>query len=54
MTDQEQFEEIFTTYITRQGSTELLEWMKKTDFFTAPASTRFHCACKQPHSDTSH
>ena len=46
MTDQEQFEEIFTTYITRQGSTELLEWMKKTDFFTAPASTRFHCACK--------
>ena len=20
--------------------------MKKTDFFTAPASTRFHCACK--------
>ena len=36
MTDQEQFEEIFTTYITRQGSTELLEWMKKTDFFTAP------------------
>ena len=46
MTDQEQFEEIFTTHITRQGSTELLEWMKKTDFFTAPASTRFHCACK--------
>ena len=46
MTDQEQFEEVFTTYITRQGSTELLEWMKKTDFFTAPASTRFHCACK--------
>ena len=46
MTDQEQFEEIFTTYITRAGSTELLEWMKKTDFFTAPASTRFHCACK--------
>ena len=46
MTDQEQFEEIFTTYITRQGSAELLEWMKKTDFFTAPASTRFHCACK--------
>ena len=39
MTDQEQFEEIFTTYITRQGSAELLEWMKKTDFFTAPAST---------------
>ena len=35
MTDQEQFEEIFTTYITRQGSAELLEWMKKTDFFTS-------------------
>ena len=45
MTNREQFEEIYFTHITRAGSTELLEWLKKTDFFTAPASTRFHCAC---------
>lgn len=22
-----------------------MEWLSKTDFFTAPASTKFHCAC---------
>ena len=26
----------------REGIDELIEFMKKTDFFTAPASTRFH------------
>lgn len=41
----EEFEEIYTTKITRAGSAELLEWLKTTDFFTAPASTKFHCAC---------
>ena len=43
---QEEFEAIYRTHITRAGSTELLEWLSKTDFFTAPASTRFHCACE--------
>ena len=28
--------------ITRKGSKELFEWIESTDFFTAPASTRFH------------
>lgn len=28
--------------ITREGSDKLLEWVLKTDFFTAPASTKFH------------
>lgn len=41
----EQFEEIYLQHITRSGSQELLEWLNKTDFFTAPASTKFHCAC---------
>lgn len=41
----EEFEEIYQSKITRAGSTELLEWLKTTDFFTAPASTKFHCAC---------
>ena len=30
--------------ITRQGSEELLNWIEKTDFFTAPASSKFHNA----------
>ena len=36
------FEEIFRTHIKREGATELLRWLKSTDFFTAPGSTRFH------------
>jgi len=36
------FEEIYTTYIKREGSAELLRWLKSGDFFTAPGSTRFH------------
>mgnify|MGYP003166280617 FL=1 len=43
MTDREEFLEIFRTHITRPGSEKLLDWMdSKTDFFSAPASTRFH------------
>lgn len=40
----EEFERIFTANIKREGATALLEWLKKTDFFTAPASTRHHSA----------
>lgn len=36
------FEEIFRTHIKREGASELLKWLKSTDFFTAPGSTRFH------------
>jgi hypothetical protein len=32
----------YTKYIKRPGAAELLEWLEDTDFFTAPASTRFH------------
>ena len=39
------FEEIYTTHIKREGSAELLKWLKSTDFFTAPGSTRFHDSC---------
>ena len=42
---QEEFEEIFRSKVTRDGSAAFLEWLSKTDFFTAPASTKFHCAC---------
>lgn len=42
MNKQEKFIELYTTYITRDGSKELLEWLQGTDFFTAPASARYH------------
>lgn len=40
------FYEIFHSTVTRDGSEKLLAWLEKTDFFTAPASTKFHCACE--------
>ena len=40
----EKFIEIYRGYIKRPGAEELLESLKETDFFTAPASTRFHGA----------
>ena len=41
----EEFEEIYRDKIKRSGAEELLAWLNTTDFFTAPASTKFHCAC---------
>lgn len=38
----EEFLEIFNSLIKRSGKDEFLAWLKKTDFFTAPASTKFH------------
>ena len=46
MTAKEEFLEIYKTHITRKGADELLDWLLRTDFFTAPASTRYHCACE--------
>ena len=39
-----EFIEIFENNIKREGAKELLDWLKKTDFFVAPASTKFHSA----------
>lgn len=39
--------ELFEKYVNRPGKDRLLDWMGKTDFFTAPASTKYHCACPQ-------
>lgn len=44
MTAAQQFETYYAQNITRNGAMELLEWLKTTDFFTAPASTRYHGA----------
>ena len=44
----ERFINIFDQYIHRDGAAALLDWMeKRTDFFEAPASTKFHGACKE-------
>ena len=43
----EEFYTLYHTYITRPGADALLRFMEeKSDFFTAPASTRFHLACE--------
>ena len=44
MTNKERFIEIFKSKITREGSDKLLNYLMSDacDFFTAPASTRFH------------
>lgn len=45
MTDKEEFIKIYTENITREGSDKLLDFLEnKSDFFTAPASTRYHNA----------
>lgn len=45
-TDKEEFIKIYKEKITRDGSDKLLEFLEKSDFFTAPASTRYHGAYK--------
>ena len=47
MTNQERFLQIYREKITREGADKLLDFlMKGSDFFTAPASTRYHGACE--------
>lgn len=41
---QQEFLRIVERDIQRPGINELVEWLKATDFFTAPASTRYHGA----------
>ena len=42
MTPKEEFISIFKENITRPGGDKLLHWLEGSDFFIAPASTRFH------------
>ncbi len=47
MTFKEEFTKIYTENIKREGAKELLDYLtdeKKCDFFSAPASTRYHGA----------
>ena len=43
MTNKETFISLCQS-ITRPGMPELLAWLENSDFFTAPASTRYHGA----------
>lgn len=43
MNAKDEFLDIFDKYITRQGTAELRKYLLGSDFFTAPASGRFHC-----------
>lgn len=40
----DKFLNICTNMIKRDGINELLEWLEKSDFFVAPASTKYHGA----------
>ena len=42
----DKFKEIYCNVIKRDGANKLLEYLETTDFFEAPASTRFHL-CKK-------
>ena len=44
MTSKERFIEIYNSCIKREGADKLLEYLmsSQSDFFTAPASARFH------------
>ncbi len=41
----DRFVELYQQLITRPGADKLLAWLETTDFFEAPASTRFHLSC---------
>ena len=42
--NQEKFIQIFNDNIKREGAENLLDWLINSDFFTAPASSKFHSA----------
>ena len=46
MDARDEFLEIFYDNIERDGSDKLLEWLEKSDFFLAPASSNRHCSYK--------
>lgn len=44
MDSKQVFLNVFDEHIKRTGATELRNYLIKSDFFTAPASMRYHCA----------
>lgn len=44
MNYKQEFIQIFRDKVKRPGAEELLSWLESTDFYIAPASTKYHCA----------
>ena len=44
MNRKEQFVEIYRRTIQRSGADDLMSFLERSDFFTAPASSRHHLA----------
>lgn len=44
--NKQRFLQIFKDKIKREGADKLLEWLCKSDFFEAPASSKFHNAVR--------
>ena len=45
MNNRERFEALMKL-VKRPGIEELMNYIRKSDFYTAPASTRFHLSCE--------
>ena len=43
MTNKERFLQLFSK-IDRAGKEDLVAWLEQSDFFTAPASAKYHCS----------
>lgn len=41
----DRFIQLYQSLVKRPGADKLLAWLETTDFFEAPASTRFHLSC---------
>lgn len=48
MNKKEEFLSLYNKHIAREGADKLIEYLlsSSSDFFTAPASTRFHGSCE--------
>lgn len=44
LTDREEFNLLISKISNREGINNLVKWLETTDFFTAPASTKYHNA----------
>lgn len=42
MDTKEEFKKLVEKHISRDGINDLMSWLELTDFYTAPASTRYH------------
>lgn len=39
----DEFEKLCRQWVKRDGIEDLLDWLETTDFYSAPASTKYHC-----------